>query len=164
MLGHAEVVGILFRLVRFRRFRDRVWRHIDNCPSCQARLAGREDARRVLFRADDAGGLDGLWPAVRRAISAESTRPVPASAFTAAPAVRRNAWRWAAAAGGLAAAALLTAGLVRTFMSGTVRSPNLPGANGGLRIEYARIAGEPAQTIIVHEKDPEMIIVWVEKI
>ncbi|MBM3293981.1 MAG: hypothetical protein FJY82_05585 [Candidatus Aminicenantes bacterium] len=164
MLGHAEVVGFLFRLVRFRRLRDRIWRHIESCPSCQARLAGREDARRVLFRADDAGGLDGLWPAVRRAISDAAVKPVPASAFTAAPSGRRNAWRWAAAVGGLAAAALLTVGIIRTFMSGTVRAPAFAGANGGLRIEYARIAGQTAQTIIVREKNPDMIIVWVEKI
>jgi len=164
MLGHSEVVGFLFRVVRFRGLGDGLGRHIEGCPACQGRLASREEARRALFRVSDAGGLDGLWPAVREAIVSGKGRPAPSTAFSRKPSVGRAGWRWAAAAGGFAAAAAVTLSLVRFFLSAP--GPVSAGADrpDRFRLYRATISGQPAQTIVVQEKNPDMVIVWVERI
>lgn len=164
MLGHSEVVGFLFRLVRFRGLRDGLARHIEGCPACQRRLASREDARRVLFRVSDAGGLDALWPAVRLAIASGEGRPAAAEALAVRAPAPRTGWRWAAAAGGFAAACAVVFSLVRFFLSGP--GPVQAGADRPdlFRLYSATIAGEPAQAIVVQERNPDMVIVWVERI
>jgi anti-sigma factor RsiW len=161
MLGHAEIVGAAFRMIPVRTWRERLGRHIDRCPACQARLASREDARRVLFRSGDAGRMDGFWASVREKIAAVTRLPAQAAAGRGEPALRRGAWRWATAALGLSAAALLTVGLVRYFAAGSGTSGR--GPEKGFEIHYARIAGEPAETIIIRPPDEGTVIVWVER-
>jgi len=164
MLGHVKVVGGLFRAVPVRSWKERLGRHIERCPVCQARLASREESRRFLYQTHDVGGLDGLWPAVRRAIGRSA--PVLARNALAPPGpVRlRPGRRWAAAFGGFAAAAVLTAGLIRALMTGPGSSTVTREAGGEFRLHYAQIAGEPAQTFVFHDPDEKMVIVWVDRI
>jgi len=164
MLGHVKVVGGLFRAVPVRSWKERLGRHIESCPVCRARLASREESRRFLYQTEDMGGLDGFWPAVRRAIGRSA--PVMARRAFARPGpVRlRPGWRWAAAVGGFAAAAVLTAGLIQALMKGPGSSTATREQGGEFRLHYARIAGEPAQTIVIHDPGEKWVIVWVDRI
>jgi hypothetical protein len=75
----------------------------------------------------------------------------------------RTGWRWAAAVAGFAAAAFLTAGLVRYFLAGSTSAGRKTPPEGAFRIHYVRIAGQPAQTCVFQEKNTALVIVWVDK-
>jgi len=145
-------------------FRDRLWAHIDRCPSCQARLAGREETRRLLVQASDVGRLDRIWPAVRKSIRGiDRNAPETFSLRSAGRAGGDRISRWAAAAAGVGIAAFLTVSAVRYLRgipeaaSGGARSEN------AIQIHYAWIGGRPADTFIVKPPDAGFIVVWVEK-
>jgi hypothetical protein len=143
---------------------------MENCPECSARLAGREEVRRVLVQAEDLGGLDDIWPAVKRAMGPASGAARSVETPLSRPALKNKsvrpapAVRWAVVGSGLALAAAL--------LVGTVRYLGHPGASGagdsiaetnGFILHSARIENEPANTYIINPPDDGMVVVWVEK-
>jgi hypothetical protein len=144
-------------------------RHVEKCPACQARLIGREDARRWLVQADQIGGLDGLWPAIRKAMDAGPAPRAVAqggAAFLASSPPSRpklRFLRWAAATSGLGGAALA----ILTILALVVpRGVDFAGAadpqHDSLRIVSASVAGQPAETYIIEIPENRMILVWIE--
>ena len=169
-MGHSGIVELLCRVLPVPAWKSGLARHMENCPACSKKLAGREDVRRVLVQAQDMGGLDDIWPAVKRGISPASAAgrtagaPFSGAALKTTPVRPAPAVRWAAAGCGLALAAAL--------LVGTVRYLGNPDASGsgdsmaetsGFILHSARIENEPANTYIFHPQDDGMVIVWVEK-
>jgi len=140
----------------------KVWRgyliewHRDRCPRCQAGLAGREEARRLLVRAEDiASGLD-LWPRARKAIAGGAGTLKPAAA---AP---RLIWRIALSYAG---AVLLAVFVLWFFRSGiSVRTgPAAASQDSRIRINYLRVGGEPATAYIYQPSGTDLVVVWAGK-
>jgi anti-sigma factor RsiW len=169
-MGHSGIVELLYRILPVPAWKSGLARHMENCPACSARLAGRDEVRRVLVQAEDLGGLDDVWPAVKRALGPVAGGGRPNAIPLSRPALKNKsvrpapAVRWAAAGCGLVLAAAL--------LVGTVRYLGHPGASGagdslaetsGFILHSARIENEPANTYIIHPQDDGMVIVWVEK-
>lgn len=174
-MRHADLVGLLFRVLPFDAWKDALLRgHIENCPACRRRLASREEARRILVRSEDAGIPGGFWPAIADRIGGcEIAATAPLAGITRpaepVPAPKRWAWRWAAAVFGTALAVVLTIALVR-FLQTPAPPPYAAGAVGAaesepdqVRIHYVRIDNEPAHTFIFKPHDSDVVIVWAGK-
>jgi len=165
-MGHWALIKLAVRVLPRGRAREAVFRHIDRCSACQARLVGREEAKRWLVQAGDIGGLDGLWPSIRKAIKSQPCLARESAArieTSPSPGAGSRILRWAAAAGGIGAATAATALILSLisprgvgFASGAV-----PPADP-LRIQSASIAGKPAETYIIEIPEHRMILVWVE--
>ncbi|MBN1940156.1 MAG: hypothetical protein JW843_11250 [Candidatus Aminicenantes bacterium] len=168
-MGHWALVKFAVSILPRGGIRDAVFGHVDRCPSCQARLVGREDARRWIVQAGQVGGLDGLWPAIRESLD---SGPVPrpsvqgSAAFQAASPLHgpgSRLLRWAAAAGGVAAAVLAVAAVVTLVVPQGV---DLAGAASpspdSLRIVSASVGGRPAETYIIEIPEDRMVLVWFE--
>jgi hypothetical protein len=169
-MEHSGIVELLYRILPCPAWKSGLARHMESCPACSKRLAGREDVRRVLVQARDLGGLDDIWPAVQRGLGRapagmpSSGARMSGAAFKSASARPAPIVRWAAALSGLALAAALLVGPVRYL--------GPPGASGagdsmaetdGFVLHSARIENEPANTYIIHPQDDGMVVVWVEK-
>jgi len=168
-MGHWALVKLAVSVFPRGKVRDAVFRHVDRCPSCQARLVDREAARKWLVQADQLSGLDGIWPAVRKAMDMSPAPTAVAergAAFLSAPPPSGPALRflrWAAAAGGIVGAAALILLALSAFgpmgvdyAAGTV-PPSDP-----LQIQSASIAGRPADAYVIEIPEDRMILVWVE--
>lgn len=168
-MGHTDRMLFLARLVPFCAWKDALFgRHFERCPECAGRLASREEARRLLVGAAEVGSLDGIWPAVCAAIARIGPGPrVPVTAVR----IRIPAWRWLAAAAGLAMAVLLTWGTVRFFQPGrglagfevasvAASAFEAGSAPGDVRLGYVRIADEPARTIVFKPHDANLVLIW----
>ena len=163
-MGHFKLMDFLIRLAPFPSWKAGLLRrHFEKCPECERCLASREEARRVLVQSCDVGDLDRLWPAVSNGIRGIRPSLEPnagmARGTTSWP---KAAWRFAAAAAGLALAVVMTFTVVRFF-----RSPAPPlgaafveGETDQVQIHYVRIENEPAQTFIFKPHDSDVVIVW----
>jgi hypothetical protein len=154
----------------FPAWKSGLARHMESCPACARRLAGKEDVRRVLVQAGDLGGLEGIWPAVRRGIrpQSEAERSSGRSDSQAALMIRASrparAVRWAAALSGLAVAAVVLVGTVRYLgHPGASAGGDSMSETNGFVLHSARIDNKPARTYIIHPQDDGMVVVWVEK-
>ncbi len=168
-MGHSDRLLFLARLVPFGAWKDVLFgRHFERCPECAARLATREEARRLLVGAEEVGDLDGIWPAVCAAIAASGPGP---GHPVAAVRVRIPAWRWLTAAAGLAVAVLLTWGTVRFFQPGrglagfevASVAASMAGSEslaGDVELAYVRIDNEPARTIVYKPHDANLVLIW----
>jgi hypothetical protein len=166
---HPGMVELLWRVLPVAAWKSGLARHMEKCPVCAARLADKEAVRRVLVQAGDLGGLDYIWPAVRRALD-RNTDPRTAALSARSglkKAVTRPApvLRWAAALGGAALAALILVGTLRYL--GPVEPAARPGTDiaetDGFILHSARIENKPAETYIIHPQDNGLVVVWVEK-
>jgi anti-sigma factor RsiW len=158
-MSHSGIVDRLARLVPLRPVKARLAKHAETCPACSARLAGRDEVRRILVQAADLGRMDDIWPAVRRGVEAGGFDPGPGLKPGRAGAARPRAWRFAAASLGLLAAVFVTAGLIR-YLSGP---GDLVGSEEGFRLHYARVERRAADTFVVQSPEDGMVLVWVGK-
>jgi anti-sigma factor RsiW len=167
-MDHSGIVEFFCRVLPVPAWKSGLAGHLESCPACAARLAGKDEVRRILVQAEDLGGLDEIWPAVKRAMAPDSGPGRPAGTPLSRPGLRgksgRPAVRWAAAGCGLALAAALLVGTVRYL-----GHPSASGAGdsmaetGGFILHSARIENEPANAYIIHPRDDGMVVVWVEK-
>lgn len=165
---HPGMVELLWRVLPVPAWKSGLARHVEKCPVCAARLAGKEEVRRVLVQAGDLGGLDDIWPAVRRALGGNAEPPI--STVTVRSALKEKGarsapvLRWAGALGGTALAAWLLVGTLSYLGSGdTVRPGPVMAETAGFILHSARIENKPAETYIIHPQDDGMVVVWVEK-
>ena len=164
-MRHFELMDLVFRLAPFPTWKAGLLRgHIDKCPECERRLASREEVRRVLAQVRDVGDLDRLWPAVAGRIRGirpslePNTRPARAGVLSL-----RAAWRWTAAAAGLALAAVTLLALIRFLQSPPVSQVIAKNGSDQVQIHYVRIDNEPARTFIFKPHDSDVVIVWAGK-
>jgi len=159
-MRHSRWISVVYALLPLNRWKDVLLRgHLEKCPECAARIASREEVRRILVQAGDLGDLGGLWPAVRRKIlgaAFDKFAPQRPAAFPV--------WRWGAAAAGFLGAAFLIFALVRSFQT--------PPAYGGdalefrspeFQVHYVNIDNEPARTVVFKPVDSHLVIVWAER-
>jgi len=157
-MGHWALVKLAVSVSPRGWSREAALRHIDRCPSCRSRLAGLEEAQRVLIQAEDVGRLDEIWPSV--------AKPVPADPAFGQRETRRGArlLRWAAAAGGIGGAvAVILLALGVLVPRGVEYASGAAPPAGLLRISAASVAGRPAELYVVEVPEDRMILVWVEK-
>jgi hypothetical protein len=156
-MRHCSILKLLYEALPVRPWQAFLLRvHMDRCPACQAKLARRDEARRVLQRAEDFEGRVDLWPAIRGRLE-RAAAPSPA-------APRFGTFPLRAAAG--AALLLAAAGLSVLFWRGfkVEQAGPMPAADEGrFAIDYVRIAGRPADSFVFQAKEAKMTLIWASK-
>jgi hypothetical protein len=150
-MGHYERMYLLFKLLPFRSWQYfLIRRHFLRCERCLANLADLEEARAATVAKDKLGEVMDIWPGFFGAAETKEKKTKPRF---------RPAWRWAVGtAGVLAASAALM--LIMTLSP----KKETPGLAVKLRIDYAEIYGELAQTFVFQTQDADSTFVWVEKL
>lgn len=163
-MSHSGTVNLLYRIVPLRIVRSRLAEHAERCPACAAWLADRDEVRRILVDAAGLGRLRDIWPAVRSSSTAKNTPSPDIDSGILRRGRRKAGPRWgglAAAAAGIAAAALLTALVVGYFGAGIVQR-GAPTAQAGFQLHYARVDQRPANTFTVELPEDRMVLIWFE--
>lgn len=168
-MKHSGIFEWMYRMAPVRAWKGKLAVHMEKCPDCARRLAGRDEVRRVLVQAGDLGRLDDIWPIVRKAgpgIGRDRSMngPVSGLAFSGGPRRLSQAFRWASALGGLAVASFMLVGVVR-YLRSPSSSPAAASSiarKGGFILHSARVDNRLADTYILQSNDG-MILVWVEK-
>jgi hypothetical protein len=168
-MKHSGIFEWMYRLAPVRAWKGRLAAHMEKCPDCARRLAGRDEVRRVLIQAGDLGRLNDIWPIVRKAgpgIGRDRSMngTVPGSAFSGRPRRLSLVFRWASALSGLAVVSFMLVGVVRYIQSPSP-SPAVVSnivENDGFILHSARVDNRSANTYILQSNDG-MILVWVEK-
>lgn len=155
-MRHCKIHSLLFGAIPLQAWRDLlIRRHMERCPACRAKLAGREETRRVLARAEDFQGRMDLWPGLR-----DRMAPLAPKEHPGMPS--RFGWaRFAAAAALLVMAAGLSLLILRGFRVAPSATPCA--AEEKFEIESIRIAGQPANSFVFQTRDPRMTLIWAEK-
>jgi len=165
-MGHWALVKLAVWILPNGKRRDAIIEHVDGCPSCGARLAGRNEARGVLVKAEDVGGPENIWPRVEHVLNTESSASVRPSAIRISAGRRRLfPWRWAAVAGGICVAAAITLLVVPGVRLRRAAGPGFPAVptSESLRILSASVAGRPAELYVVDVPEDRMTLVWFER-
>jgi len=159
-MRHSRWISFIYAFLPLHRWKDGLLSgHVEKCPECGARLASREEARRILVQAGDLGDVGGLWSAVCRKIRGAVPDKIAPRRPVAFP-----VWRWGAAAAGFLGAAFLIFALIRSFRT--------PSAYGGdpveyrspeFQVHYVNIDNEPARTVVFKPADSRLVIVWAER-
>jgi len=131
--------------------------HVDRCPSCQKKLASAEEARILLWQAEEMQNLEGLATSLRLEFQLGRKELAPARS-------KPIALRAAAACVML----LLVLGgvfLIRPIFFRGPRTGKETGRNNGERFSLTRlrIGGEPANPIVYRPLGSEHIFVWAQK-
>jgi hypothetical protein len=155
-MRHCKILNFLFEALPLKPWQDfLIQRHMERCPACRARLAGREEARRVLSRAEDFREKMDFWLRVK-AMMAD-----PVLTLHPAKWPRTGLAKAAAAAALLVLAAVFSVWFFRGFK---VERPAaaLP-AEAKFEINYIRIGGQPADAYLFQSRDLRMTLIWAEK-
>ena len=157
-MRHCSILEFLYQAIPVRPWQAFLLRvHMDRCPACQARLAGRDEARRALHRAEDFDGRADLWPTIRTRLK-DLTAPVPVR-----PRFSAYVLRAAASAGLLLTAAGLSVLFWRGFRVEQAAPPMSPPTEGRFAMDYVRIGGRPAESYVFQSRDPKMTLIWAQK-
>lgn len=129
---------------------------MDRCPRCQARLLGREEARRLLVGPGQVGDAAGLWRRISAQAAAAVAVPVPG------PRGGRMAWRWAASLATAAVVALAGFWLLRQADRPDLDAEAAATA-GRFRIDYVNVGGAPARTFVYQPQGSDTVFVWASR-
>jgi len=155
-MSHCKTVEIFYALVPLKPWRGLLIRsHIEKCPRCLAGLASREAAGSLLVKETGADIGRSLWTAVEAALAADSTVERTKDLAVRLPVMRR--WGWAVATAFLV---VLITGflLLKDFRpGGTASAAAVPVR---FELEYVRVGGQPAHTVVYQPQGSDMIIVW----
>jgi hypothetical protein len=152
----CKILDFLFKAVPLKPWQAFLVRsHMERCPACQSRLAGREEARRVLVRPEDLGGLGPLWSKVRSGIAVQD---VPRRSPAKGKALRGPLF---AAAAAIVLAVILGVWYFRGFT--VENAPPIVPAEQQFELDYVRVDGRPADSYIVRSSEPKMTLVWAGK-
>jgi hypothetical protein len=156
-MDFCKIVDGLYAVLPLRPLRDWLIRvHMDRCPRCQARLLGREEARRLLVAPDQVGDMADL----RRRIALQAGRAAPVPAPK--PRGGSMAWQWASAVSAAAVVALAGFWLLRE-----TGRPGLDvaamAADERFQIDYVNVGGAPAQTFVYQPQGSDTVFVWASR-
>ena len=156
-MAFCKTVEYLYEALPLRPFQDWLIRvHMERCPSCQARLLSREEARGLLVAPVQMGDPQSLW---RRIASAEER---PAGFVDPAPTPIGMMGRWAAVV-----AMCLVVAVTGFWLLREVERPGFElsaaGRAGRLEIAYINVGGTPAQTFIYQPQGSDTVFVWAQK-
>ncbi|MDH4197148.1 MAG: hypothetical protein OEW05_07065 [Candidatus Aminicenantes bacterium] len=154
-MASCRRIEFLYRAIALRLWRGwLVRRHIERCPVCQARLASREEVRRLLARPEGYRDVSGLWARLEH----ELARPSVKTETGFHPA--RPRWQFALGLLAFCAAIGISFWLLRDVRSA---GPRIPGASERFTLEYVRVGGAPAQAYVYQPSGSKMVFVWAEK-
>jgi hypothetical protein len=155
----CKTVELFYALIPWKPWQGFLIRlHIEKCPRCQAGLASRDTVERLLVQER---GLDvgrPLWTGVESALREDSGKERIKGRAVQQPAMRR--WGWAV---GAALFLVLIAGifLLKNFRPEEAASAAAVPAR--FELEYVRVGGQPANTVVYQPQGSDMIIVWAGK-
>lgn len=153
----CKMVNFFFGLLPLKIWRGfLVRRHIESCPSCQARLTSREEVRSLLVEKDGLTSAQQLWHGIEAGLE---TRPETKEREARLLGWKR--WRWAAVAAGLFIVGLTSFWLFKGYQQEITMSGGE--ASERFRINYLRVDNKPAQAYLYQPRESNMIIIWVEK-
>lgn len=156
-MDFCRTVDRLYAALPLRPLRDWLIRvHMDRCPRCQARLLGREEARRLLVGPDQVGDTAELW----RRISLRAGRAASASASR--PGGGTIAWQWAMAVSTVAVIAVAGFWLLKETGRPGFDVASVPPAER-FRIDYVNVGGAPAQTFVYQPQGSDTVFVWASR-
>ena len=156
-MDFCRMVDRLYAAVPLRPLRDALIRvHADRCPRCQARLLGRDEAKRLLVGPDQVGDASALW----RRISARAAAAacLPASG----PRGGRMAWRWAPALSTAAVVALAGFWLLRETSRPGFEAASAPPADR-FQIDYVNVGGQAARTFVYQPQGSDTVFIWAAR-
>jgi anti-sigma factor RsiW len=155
-MRHCRFPDLLLKVLPWRPWQDwLIRRHMERCPACRARLVDRDEARQVLYEAEDVRS----WT---QALSVVEVRAAGIPGLgTSRPRGGFVLSRAAAAAALVVLAATLSVFFFRGFRveQARVHQPQ----SVGFELDYVRVGGRPARSYIFQSRDPSLTLVWVEK-
>jgi len=149
----CKTAEFLFRYLPLPFWRNFLIRkHMDQCLHCQERLAGREEAKKLLVAEEYIKVKMDLWPDFQSKIQQlEEKKPLLLW--------MGKKWRY-----GLAGAMTVLLAGVLIFLSIGYRKPSQEnGYPESFRIQYIKVHDQPAQSFLFQPKDSNMVFVWAEK-
>ncbi|MGB7295852.1 MAG: hypothetical protein WBC70_09720 [Candidatus Aminicenantales bacterium] len=156
-MSRCKTVSFFYNLIPLSRWRAfLIRRHIEGCAHCQAGLPSRAESRSLFVQERAVGGEGVLWTKIGPRLAPDAAGKKETA--RTAPIFRR--WGWAVAAAFLA---VLITGvlLIKDFRpEGTVAATAVPAR---FELEYVRIGGQPADTVVYQPHGSDMIIVWAGK-
>jgi len=155
-MRHCKILEILIEAIPVKAWQDLLLRrHVERCPFCRARLAGRDEARRVLAGEQDFSVGLNLWPGIKARLAGSAWEPrVPVRP-------RFGPVRYAATAAALLAAAVVSVWLFRA--SPGARPEAAPPVEERFEMGYVRVGGRPADSYIFQPQGWGMTLIWAEK-
>jgi hypothetical protein len=153
----CKMVDFLYAVLPLKMWRGFLLRrHIERCPFCREKLAGREAVKSLMVTDDNLGPRPSFWPQVKtRLVSLEEDR------LKGKPLLGQKRWRWAAQA-----AALLIIGLASFLLLKDFRPEKMgtgQEASSRFRINYLKVEDKPAQAYLYQPSESNLIIIWVGK-
>jgi len=157
-MSRCKTVKFFYDLVPLKPWRGLlIRRHIEKCPRCLAGLASREEAGSLLVQ-EGANIADFLWTEVEKALLAESGGEHVKDRTIRPVVMRPRGWAVAAILLLIFIAGFL---LFKDFRSDDVSSAAAVPAR--FELEYVRVGGQPANTVVYQPQGSDMIIVWAGK-
>jgi hypothetical protein len=158
-MSSCKTVELFYALVPLKPWRDLlIRRHVEKCPRCLAGLASREAAGSLLVQESRVNISRPLWAEVESALVGDLGGERIKDRAVQLPVMRR--WGWAVATAFLI---VLVTGfwLLKDFRSeGMSSSAAVPAR---LELEYVRVGGQPANTVVYQPQGSDIIIVWAGK-
>jgi hypothetical protein len=140
---------------------QKVWRdylirrHAESCPSCQAKLASRDEAESLLINENKLSPQPSLWPRVKLGLVRIEGGLERTTQFSG-----RRRWRWAAVAAGLLIVGLSSFWVLRDYKPDKIMTGREAET---FRINYLKVENKPAQAYLYQPLESNLIIVWVQK-
>ncbi len=152
----CRTIEFLSHVLPIRTWRGNIiQRHIDACPSCQAKLAVRDEAKEYVIAPKAIGPFDSIWPAVEVEIRAVSKAPEQR--------ILRVSRLWKQTAGVAAAAGVLFL-LFLLMKSPKTNEIPPPGAhNEEFRLDSLEVRGKPAMALFYQARDSQITIIWASE-
>jgi hypothetical protein len=155
----CKTVELFYALMPFKSWRGWLIRlHIERCPRCQAGLASRESVGPLLVqeRGVDSGG--SLWAGIESALREDSGGEGMRGWADQPPFVHR--WGWTIA---VAILLVMIAGFLLLKDFRPEEAVSAAAVPARFELEYVRVGGQPANTVVYQPQDSDMIIVWAGK-
>ena len=156
-MASCRRIEFLYRAIPLKFWRGWLVRqHIERCPACQARLASREEVRRLMARPEGYRDVSGLWARLEHELARSPER----RAAELGPV--RPRWQFALGLAAFCAAVGLSFWLLKEVRSAGP-GPRIAGVGERFTLDYIRVGGAPAQAYIYQPSGSKMVFVWAEK-
>jgi hypothetical protein len=153
----CQIIDFLYAILPLKITRDFLLRrHIEKCPFCQAKLAGREAAKSLMLTENDISVQPSLWPQVKARLMTPKEDRLKEKQLRG-----QKRWRWAAAAAGLLIVGVTSFWLFKDFRPEKMRTGKE--AAERFRINYIRVEDQPAQAYLYQPSESDLIIIWIQK-
>lgn len=155
----CKMVELFYALIPWKPWQGLLIRlHIEKCPRCQTGLASREAAGSLLVQEKGMDVGRSLWTGVESALREDSSRERMGGRAVQPPAMRH--WGWAVATAFLL---VLIAGFLLLKDFRPDRAASTAAVPARFELEYVRVGGQPANTVVYRPQGSDMIIVWAGK-